>query len=144
MPEEVLRENVARAMWEVEQPNICGDDDCCTWQSIDDWRRETYLRLADAVLAVFRDQPDPRVARVLALADERNRQHAAYCCTVDCPDAGQHTDPTDPIRIEELVGILGVNPPALREHRTIPCPRTCTCPTGPDVAAIRAAVGGTA
>lgn len=99
------------------------------------------VAFAVAKLLAERDKAVAQVQAVRELAAERDRHHAAYCCTVECPEPdGRHGDPTDPVRISELVGAWSDNPPPMREHRTIPCPGTCTCPTGPDVADIRRAL----
>ena len=55
VPEEVLREKVAAA---ISCQYTCDGEPHVT---------DVARRYADAALAVFRDQPDPRLARVLAL-----------------------------------------------------------------------------
>ena len=103
--------------------------------------RWVRLRTWEHIFGVgYRAGRDDAVRRVQALADARDREHAWYCCTVKCLLDGRHADPTDPVKIQELLGAWGENPPPIREHRTVPCPGTCTCPTGPDVAEIRTAL----
>lgn len=67
-PPEVLREQVARELWaadaEVDVDQLSGETP------------QRLYRLADAALAVFRGQQDPAVQRVLALAEQWEREEA--------------------------------------------------------------------
>ncbi len=74
--EEACAERVARALCEAERWDFCGDDNCCEWESVDDYRRDQYRGLAVAAIDAMRPAPDaPRteaeaaVERVLALAE---------------------------------------------------------------------------
>ena len=108
---------------------------------------------ADAALIASAVNALPRltaaVRAALALTDELVREHKPGCCAGgDCLLGGEHTHPDDPVRISELAGLWSDDPPPLREHRMVPCPRDCNlgCPV-PIVAdrlrsTVTAALGG--
>jgi len=89
VPEELLREMVARSLCDSDHQHL----GACPWDGLEQWARDSWLRLADAALAVFRQQPNEAVQRDGAslIATERRRQIEAEGWTPE-HDAEHHRD----------------------------------------------------
>lgn len=89
---------------------------------------EEFATGRDAVAAALAEERERAREPFLRLAAELEAEHKPGCCAGgDCLLGGEHTHPDDPILASELVGIFSDNPPPMREHRMIPCPRECDC-----------------
>jgi len=81
VPKEVMREQVARELWTTGlQPSIYGRT---PWEALGESARADYRRLADAALAVIRQQPNEAVQRVGALCDYADRYRETHVEAAD-------------------------------------------------------------